>query len=404
MSFKRNTQFVQFCLYGFLKNLRFYDAFLLLYFLENNLSFTQIGVLYAAKEITTNLLEIPSGLISDSLGRKSSLIAALFLYILAYLSFYLSENFLILLIAMCILGIGDAFRSGTHKGMIMDYLKIMSWEHLKIDYYGHTRSWSQLGSALSALIGGVLIFFMGTYKNIFLFALIPYTLNIINIYNYPNELNFSEKDKSKTPSFISLSKQLLRSFKNREVIYIVNSASLHTAFLKTIKDYLQLIIVSLAATLPYLVSIESDQKSGLVVGISFFFIYILSSIASKNASTAVALGIKNIDRKTLFLGLILGAFSGLLYINGFIFLSAICFIFIYIIESTRKPILTSYLANTVPGEILSSAFSIQSFYTTIVTAILSVVIGLLADGFGVGLGLMVISLLLAILFLSFRKP
>lgn len=305
---------------------------------------------------------------------------------------------------MCILGIGDAFRSGTHKGMIMDYLKIMSWEHLKIDYYGHTRSWSQLGSALSALIGGILIFFMGTYKNIFLFALIPYTLNIINIYNYPNELNFSEKDKSKTPSFISLSKQLLRSFKNREVIYIVNSASLHTAFLKTIKDYLQLIIVSLAATLPYLVSIESDQKSGLVVGISFFFIYILSSIASKNASTAVALGIKNIDRKTLFLGLILGAFSGLLYINGFIFLSAICFIFIYIIESTRKPILTSYLANTVPGEILSSAFSIQSFYTTIVTAILSVVIGLLADGFGVGLGLMVISLLLAILFLSFRKP
>lgn len=66
-SYTRNKQYVKFCAYGFLKNLRFFDAFLLLFFLENGTSYSQIGILYAAREIVINVFEIPSGIIAPSL-------------------------------------------------------------------------------------------------------------------------------------------------------------------------------------------------------------------------------------------------------------------------------------------------------------------------------------------------
>jgi len=380
-----------------LKNLRFYDAFLLLYFLENNLSFSQIGILYAAKEILTNLLEIPSGLISDSYGRKHSLLLALLLYILSFLCFYFSDKFYLLLIAMCTFGIGDAFRSGTHKGLIIDYLRIQGWENEKINYYGHTRSWSQIGSALSALIAGVLVFYSGSYKDIFLLTIIPYSINLANIYSYPNELNYPINEKTKKRSSFSANiRKLIYAFKQRSVLSIVNSSSLHSAFLKSIKDYIQTIMLSLALAVPIFSHVESKSKSGLVIGLIYFLIYLLNSLASRNADKILSTGIKRIDRKTLLLGITMGLITGTLYYFDFVILSILSFMLIYIIESARKPILTGYLSDSVPGEILSSAFSVQAFYTTIVTSLLALSLGILADYFGVGIALVIISIIVLI--------
>jgi len=153
--FLKNRQYYKFCSYGFLKNLRFFDAFFILFLVEKGVSFTQIGVLYAVREIVTHILELPSGIIADSLGRKSSLAASLLIYILTFALFFLFDDFWIFLIAMGLFGAGEAFRTGTHKGMIMDYLKLMGWEKHAGNYYGHTRSWSQKGSAISALLSAI---------------------------------------------------------------------------------------------------------------------------------------------------------------------------------------------------------------------------------------------------------
>ena len=51
-NFERNGQYYKFCAYGFLKNLKFYEPFLILFFLEKGLTFLQIGVLYAIREIS----------------------------------------------------------------------------------------------------------------------------------------------------------------------------------------------------------------------------------------------------------------------------------------------------------------------------------------------------------------
>ena len=164
-------------MYGFLKNLRFFDAFFILFLVEKGVSFTQIGILYAIRELITNILELPSGIIADSFGRKSSLAASLLIYILSFALFFLFDDFWVFIIAMSLFGAGEAFRTGTHKGMIMDYLKSRGWDEYASNYYGHTRSWSQRGSALSALLAGVIVFFGGSYQVVFLYSIVPYLPN-----------------------------------------------------------------------------------------------------------------------------------------------------------------------------------------------------------------------------------
>jgi len=73
-SFNKDIQYYKFCSYGFLKNLRFFEPFLLLFFMEKGLSFFQIGLLYSIREIGIYILEIPTGIFADTLGRKRTML------------------------------------------------------------------------------------------------------------------------------------------------------------------------------------------------------------------------------------------------------------------------------------------------------------------------------------------
>jgi len=74
----------RFSLYGFLKNQRYYDPFLILAFREKGLSFFQIGILYGFREICTNLFEIPSGALADLYGRRRAMIFSFCAYIVSF--------------------------------------------------------------------------------------------------------------------------------------------------------------------------------------------------------------------------------------------------------------------------------------------------------------------------------
>ena len=400
----KNYQYKKFCAYGFLKNLRFFDAFLLLFFVETGLSYTQVGLLYALKEIATNFLEFPSGLLADAYGRKRSLLVAFACYILSFLIFYCSADLWLLSLAMLLYGVGDAFRSGTHKGMIMDYLKRNNWQDHKISYYGHTRSWSQKGSAISALVAGVLVFWSGEYRVIFLCAIIPYLLNFINILSYPEVLNFASKEKAPKP-LREVWSQAWSTFKDSQVIYLINSSGLHSAYLKSIKDYIQPLMVHLVFLIPLSYNLTDKQGTGVVVGLCFTIIYFLSSLASKSAGRLSDSPIRRLEIKTLNLGLLSGLLCGLLYHWGWHIPALFLFVGIYLIENIRKPILTGYMADKVSNEILTSVISAESFYKTFVTAGIAVLLGRLADTIGIGMGMVIVCILLLLFsaLLSLKK-
>jgi MFS family permease len=394
-TFIKNKQYYKFSAYGFLKNLRFFDAFFILFLIEKGLSFTQIGILYALREISINIFEIPSGMLADTFGRKRALILSFLVYIISFICFYVSSHFGIFVIAFILYGIGDAFRSGTHKGMIMDYLKQHNLSEHKITYYGHTRSWSQRGAALSSLIAGFILFTQGNYQDIFLFSTLPYVLNIILIISYPKELDkIKPASETKRQAMRMIFSSFFTVMKDLRVIRLISHSALYSAYLKAIKDYIQPLMIQVAILLPLLQNVERDQQNGLSIGVFYFIIYLITSYASRSASIFEQGNRKNIVTLTLLVGFIAGMLSGFLYQQGLHVLALISFVMIYIIENIRKPILTGYVADQVPIEILSSVLSVQSLIKTIMTAGIALIFGIFADWMGIGWALCIVSTML----------
>lgn len=394
----RDRQYLKFCMYGFLKNLRFFDAFFILFLLDKGISYTEIGLLYAIREIFINIFEIPSGIVADAFGRKNALMSSFLAYIISFVIFYLATDFWWFMFAFILYGVGEAFRSGTHKGMIMDYLKLNNWSDQKINYYGHTRACSQKGSAISSLIAGVLVFFSGSYQNIFLFSIIPYLINFALIWSYPAELNKSINTKiSKKRNAVKLTfNQFWGIIKQPNILKIINASALHSAYLKAVKDYIQPLMVNMALLIPLFTDIETNKKNGLVIGVLYFVIYLLTSKASKLASKAVDKRGNTISYLTLIAGFGFGILSGVFFYFDLWILAFVTFVGIYLVENLRKPILTGFVADNVPNEILTSVMSVQSQLKTVITAVLALVFGITADNFGIGVAFVGVSSFLLI--------
>ena len=390
--FKKDNQYYKFCFYGFLKNLRFFEPFLILFFLEKNITFLQIGTLYAIREILINILEIPSGIIADVFGRKKSLIVSFLFYIISFFIFYTSHSFYIFIVAIIFYAIGDAFRTGTHKAMIFDYLKIKGWKDQRAHYYGHTRSWSQMGSAISALLAASIVFYTGNFKSIFIFSTIPYLLDLILISTYPKALDgkniYSKTDSIKERLYKALH-DFIFSFKNKQILKAIANLSIHSGFHRAIKDYLQPVIQTFALSIPVMLALSDNQRSAILIGILYFIIYFSTSYASRKAGRLKdkLRSIELILNSTMYIGFVLAFLSGIFFHYGFYFASIIFYIGIYLIENLRNPIGVAYVSELYQDDILATALSANSQAKSLLAAIIAPIIGFLADRFGIGIGL-----------------
>lgn len=398
-SITKNLQYYKFCLYGFLKNLRFFDAFLLLFFMEKGLYFSLIGVLYAIREIALAVFEIPSGIIADALGRRKTLVASFFFYILSFIIFYFADQFFLFALAMLLFAFGDAFRTGVHKAMIYHYLKMNNWNDQKINYYGHTRSWSQFGTAVSALAAALAVFISGDYRIIFLASIIPYLLDMFLVLSYPKYLDGdlkTTKGRSISGRFKHVGSAFLISLKKMSFIRALTSNSLYTGYYRAIKDYFQPLLKYFALTMPFLAYFTNEEKVATIVGIIYFFTYLFTAFASYQSGRFASFfnsATKPLNA-TIIIGFVIGILTGILFRYGFFVASISGFIILLIIENLRKPIGVAVVADLSKERAMATVLSTSSQAKSIIAAILAPMVGLLADLFDPGTAIATTSLLL----------
>jgi len=382
LQIKRDSQFYRFAAYGFLKNLRFFDPFLILFFREMGLSFLQIGTLISVREVATNFLELPTGIIADLYGRRLSMVLSMVSYLSSFIVFYFFPSFYVYMIAMIAFAFGEAFRTGTHKAMILEYLRINGMTDIKVHYYGATRAASQLGSAVNALIAAFLVFYSGSYKIVFLASVLPYAANLVNLMLYPKELDGELRSGEKRETI----KAFLGIFRSGDALKGVLNSSLYDAFFKVVKEYLQPILKALAFGLPIMIAFSAEQRTSVIVGVVYFVIYIATSYASKNAgrlsgkfgNEARALNY------TYIFGAVLIIFSGIFQIFALQVLAVLTFFFLFILENFRRPINISYISDNIDHKTMASGLSVESQLKTLLMAIFAPLIGFMADKLGVG--------------------
>lgn len=407
-TFTKNLQYAKFCAYGFLKDLRFYEPFMLLVFLDKGLSYLQIGTLYATREVLINITEVPSGIFADSVGRRMTMVFSFLAYILAFLTFYVADRFEILLLAMVAYAFGDAFRTGTHKAMIFDYLRFNGWEDQKTYYYGHTRAWSQRGAALSAIIAALLVLYQGSYAPIFLFTIIPYVLNLFLILSYPKNLDGKRhtSDKRMRDEFMDVLRSLVTTLKSFSMLRTISSQALYSGYYKAFKDYLQPLLQTLALSLPLFLALEDQKRTALVIGIVYSILYATTAFASSKSGAFASHfnGLAKPLNITLLVGLSLGLVSGLLLHLSYVVLAVVLYLGIYILENLRKPMGIAYVSERMDQTSLASGLSVESQAESLFAAGIALLLGWLSSLFGVGMGILLVSLLCLLLGLVLQLP
>jgi len=401
--FTKNLQYYKFCLYGFFKNLRFFEAFLILFFLENGLNFLQIGILYSIREIVLVVMEIPSGLLADTFGRRKTLATAFLIYAVSFIGFSLSDNFMLFAFSMAVFAFADAFRTGVHKAMIFQYLKVQGWEKEKVNYYGHTRSWSQAGSAVSAAIAALVVFISGNYQLIFIAAIIPYVLDAILIWSYPKYLDGEKRKLSSTQLSIEFKEVLFafkKSFSNLHFFRLLTNLSLYTGYYKSVKDYIQPLIKVMALSVPFFAWLTNEKKTATLIGGFYVITYLLTSLASMYSGSFNKL-FKTASKPmnfTIIVGFMLGLIVGLFFEYGFYIVTVVGFVGLLIIENLRKPIGIALIAEHSEDKAMATVLSAQSQAKSVFAAIIAPVLGVLADIYSPGISIFVISIVLLLLF------
>ena len=374
----------RFCLYGFLKNQRFFEPFLLLALLDKGLSFFAVGLLVGFREIALAVMEIPTGAVADALGRRWAMILSHVGYVASFLTFYFAGSLPVLFLAMFAFSIGEAFRTGTHKAIIFGWLQHEGREEEKTLVYGFTRSWSKIGSAVNALIAAGLLIWLEDYDVVFLASAVPAALNVVNFLTYPRYLDFDPTSEAERPGVLRMLLAGLRQCWTRRTLRgLLVEAAAFDGFYKVAKDYLQPLLRQTALALPLLLTWPDVGRTALLVGIVYAALELLSSAASRKAEAwRVFSGGEEPAAKRLW-WLFGGAFACLFLTPlGWDAVSIAGFVLAAIFYNLWRPIMVSRVASHVEGASMATVLSVESQSKTLLAAVLAPLVGLAVDAVG----------------------
>lgn len=408
----KTLQLYKFSAYGFLKNLRLFEPFLILFFREQGLSFLQIGLLISIRETATTILEIPTGILADAFGRKKAMIGAFLSYILSFLVFYFRPVYGFYILAMLFFALGEAFRTGTHKAMILDYLSFHSLSRYKVDYYGYTRSWSQTGSALAALLAGLLVYYTGSYRYIFLASVLPYLLGLLLMISYPAELDgvriTGDRHGLVRVMLFHLQKTVrdfLISLKSGKLLRVLCNSTLYDGLFTSSKDYLQPLLQTFALSFP-LLALLGDKRDTIAISLVYFLIYLLTASASRNARLLVKQphSLPRAINLSFLAGIGLVISAGFFTLVNLLSLSVLILVVMFIMQNLRRPLNVSYISDNIPPRLMASGLSVESQLKTLTTAVISPILGYIVDIWGIGSGLLIGGIAILLFFPLVRLP
>ncbi|HAI98838.1 TPA: hypothetical protein DCL30_04885 [Candidatus Peribacteria bacterium] len=146
----------------------------IIYFSEITGSYALGLSIFSVVTISSSLFEVPTGIFSDRIGRKRTMLLGSICKILAVVFYALGGSFLVLAMGALCEGIGRAFFSGNNDALLYDSLADRHQESLFPTYLGKTSSMFQMGLAFAALLGGFVASY--SFKWVFWIAVIPQTI------------------------------------------------------------------------------------------------------------------------------------------------------------------------------------------------------------------------------------
>ncbi|MBI4058268.1 MFS transporter [Candidatus Gottesmanbacteria bacterium] len=133
-----------------------YAPIAIIYFSNVSGSYALGMSVFSVVMLTSAFFEIPTGVFSDMIGRKNTVIAGSISRIISAVFYAIGGSYGILLFGAVLEGLSRSFYSGNNDAMLHDSLTELKKEDDFHVHYGKTSAMFQLGLAISAVLGGIL--------------------------------------------------------------------------------------------------------------------------------------------------------------------------------------------------------------------------------------------------------
>ncbi|WP_147433139.1 MFS transporter [Catellatospora citrea] len=141
--------------FNFFGDFRMYGPIMVIYFAQVTGSYTAAASLLAVKKLSSAAFEVPTGVLSDRLGRRGTMIAGAVVMVAAHLGYAGASGYGLLLAAVVLEGLAAALWSGNNESLLYDTLLAAGREDEFPRHSGRVNSMFQIALALAAPIGGV---------------------------------------------------------------------------------------------------------------------------------------------------------------------------------------------------------------------------------------------------------
>lgn len=133
-----------------------YGPIAILYFSNITGSYALGLSIFSIEMISSSLFELPTGVLSDYIGRRKTVIYGALCAVMAVVFYAIGINYWYLVIGSIFAGLARSFYSGNNGALLHESLRENNQEDEYAEYTGKVSSMFQIALAISALLGGII--------------------------------------------------------------------------------------------------------------------------------------------------------------------------------------------------------------------------------------------------------
>ena len=158
-------------IFNFLIGFNLFWPIAIIYFSKVSGSFTLGASILGIIMLASTVFELPTGILSDLVGRKYTIVLGSWARVLAFLFYAIGLSYWFLVIGAIFEGLSRAFYSGNNDAFLYDTLADENMENEFHEYQGKVSSTEQLAMGISAILGGIIANF--SFSSVLWLSVVP---------------------------------------------------------------------------------------------------------------------------------------------------------------------------------------------------------------------------------------
>jgi MFS family permease len=163
--------------FNFCNDFRIYGPVMVVYFAHVTGSYADAVLILAIAKISSSLFELPTGVFSDKVGRRVTMLSGQAANIACIAAYAAGNSFTLLAIGAVLEGLSFSLFSGNQDAFLYDTLKDEGSQAQFPEHQGHLSSMYQFALAASALSAAVLLVWV-PFETLFWTSLIPQAMGL----------------------------------------------------------------------------------------------------------------------------------------------------------------------------------------------------------------------------------